>query len=85
MLGTGTGTKKEWHRKRTPVPPWSRNVIGNGTKWTVVGLKAHLVNVELPGNVVPLREEAQLYILLVDVHPHAEIVEELTSLLPAKK
>jgi len=42
---------------------------------------SYLINAELPGDVVPLREEAELNILLVDVHPHAQVVEQLATLL----
>jgi hypothetical protein len=42
---------------------------------------SYLINAEFPGDVVPLREEAELNILLVDVHPHAKVVEQLATLL----
>ena len=46
-------------------------------------LSLHVVNLELPGDVVPLGEQPQLHVLLVDVHPHAEVAEERSSLWAA--
>ena len=37
----------------------------------------------VPGYVIPLGEEAQVDILLVDVNPHAEITEQVSPLLMA--
>ena len=34
-----------------------------------------------PGDVIPLREEAQVHVLLVDVDPHAEVTEQVSPLL----
>ena len=42
---------------------------------------SYLINAEFPGDVIPLREEAELNILLVDVHPHAKVVKQLAPLL----
>ena len=36
-----------------------------------------------PGDIIPLGEEAQVHVLLVDIDPHAEVTEQVSPLLMA--